>query len=74
MPSRCIERVCEAVYRLADRAEALMPGHPWGDIRSTSEHQRGLERVNVRADPPVERAGRRRQASERETPLTVAPG
>lgn len=30
---RCVERVCEAVHRLADRAEALMPGHPWGDIR-----------------------------------------
>ena len=50
----------------------------WGSAghtgRSTSEHQRGLERINVRADPPVERAGRRRQASERDTPLTVSPG
>jgi hypothetical protein len=50
----------------------------WGSAghtgRSTSEHRRGLERINVRADPPVERAGRRRQASERDTPLTVSPG
>lgn len=30
---RCVERICEAVHRLGDRAEALMPGHPWGDIR-----------------------------------------
>jgi hypothetical protein len=30
--------------------------------------------INVRADPPVEWEGRRRQASERETPLMVSPG
>lgn len=24
--------MCEAVYRLADQAEALMPGQPWDDI------------------------------------------
>jgi uncharacterized protein with HEPN domain len=30
---RCVERICEAVHRLGDRAEALMPDHPWGDIR-----------------------------------------
>ena len=50
----------------------------WGSAghtgRSTREHQRGLERINVRADPPVERAGRCRQASERDMPLTVSPG
>ena len=37
---RCIERVCEAVYRLADRAETLMPGHPWGDIRGMGNRLR----------------------------------
>ena len=30
---RCIERVCEAAYRLGERAEELMPGQPWSDIR-----------------------------------------
>lgn len=30
---RCLERACEAVVRLDDRAEALMPGHPWAKIR-----------------------------------------
>jgi len=30
--------------------------------------------INVRADPPVEWGGRRRQASERDTPLMVSPG
>lgn len=37
---RCIERVCEAVYRLADKAEQLMPGHPWGDIRGMGNRLR----------------------------------
>jgi uncharacterized protein with HEPN domain len=30
---RCLERACEAVVRLDDRAEGLMPGHAWGRIR-----------------------------------------
>ena len=37
---RCLERVCEAVYRLADQAEALMPGQPWGDIRGMGNRLR----------------------------------
>ena len=37
---RCVERVCEAVHRLADGAEALMPGHPWGDIRGMGNRLR----------------------------------
>ena len=33
---RCVERVCEATVRLGpERAEALMPGHPWADIKAT---------------------------------------
>ncbi|MBS0561441.1 MAG: DUF86 domain-containing protein [Proteobacteria bacterium] len=31
---RCLERICEAAHRLGDDAAALMPGRPWGDIRS----------------------------------------
>ncbi len=37
---RCVERVCEAVYRLADQAEELMPGQPWGDIRGMGNRLR----------------------------------
>lgn len=45
---RCVERVCEAVHRLGDRAEALMPGHPWGDIRGTGNRLRhAYDRVEI---------------------------
>lgn len=45
---RCIERVCEAVFRLADRAEALMPGQPWGDIRGIGNRLRhAYDRIDV---------------------------
>ncbi len=37
---RCIGRVCEAAYRLADQAEILMPGQPWGDIRGMGNRLR----------------------------------
>lgn len=47
---RCVERVCEAVHRLGDRAEALMPGHPWGDIRGTGNR---LRHAYDRVDPDV---------------------
>jgi uncharacterized protein with HEPN domain len=30
---RCLERVCEAAYRLGPRAETMMPGQPWSQIR-----------------------------------------
>ena len=30
---RCVERICEVVFRLGSDAERLMPGQPWGDIR-----------------------------------------
>jgi len=45
---RCVERICEAVHRLGDRAEALMPGHPWGDIRGTGNRLRhAYDRVDL---------------------------
>jgi uncharacterized protein with HEPN domain len=45
---RCIERVCEAVYRLGDRAEELMPGQPWGDVRGMGNRLRhAYDRVDV---------------------------
>jgi uncharacterized protein with HEPN domain len=37
---RCLERICEAVHRLGDRAEALMPGPPWADIRGMGNRLR----------------------------------
>ncbi len=30
---RCLERICEASFRLGDRAAELMPNQPWPDIR-----------------------------------------
>ena len=45
---RCIERVCEAAIRLGERAEELMPGQPWGDIRGMGNRLRhAYDRVNV---------------------------
>ena len=69
---RCLERVCEAADRLGDRAEELMPGHPWGDIRGVGNRLRhAYDRINldviwntVRHDLPGWAADARR-ASER---------
>ncbi len=45
---RCLERVCEAVYRLGERAGELMPGHPWGDIRGMGNRLRhAYDRMNT---------------------------
>ena len=57
---RCVERVCEAVYRLGDQAEALMPGHPWGDIRGTGNR---LRHAYDRIDPGVIWTAARRDVS-----------
>jgi uncharacterized protein with HEPN domain len=44
----CIERVCEAAYRLGQRAEELMPGQPWGDIRGMGNRLRhAYDRLDV---------------------------
>ncbi|HEY0419349.1 MAG TPA: HepT-like ribonuclease domain-containing protein [Acetobacteraceae bacterium] len=65
---RCVERVCEAVTRLGEQAEMLMPGHPWGDIRGTGNRLRhAYDRVSldviwatVRHDLPALAADARR--------------
>ena len=45
---RCIERVCEAAIRLGERAEELMPGQPWSDIRGMGNRLRhAYDRVDV---------------------------
>jgi uncharacterized protein with HEPN domain len=37
---RCLERICEAAFRLGDHAERLMPGQPWADIRGMGNRLR----------------------------------
>ena len=45
---RCLERICEAVYRLGDQAEGLMPGQPWADIRGMGNRLRhAYDRMNL---------------------------
>ena len=45
---RCLERVCEAVHRLGDQADLLMPGHPWGDIRGMGNRLRhAYDRISL---------------------------
>ncbi len=45
---RCLERICEAAHRLGQRAEVLMPGQPWGDIRGMGNRLRhAYDRVDL---------------------------
>jgi uncharacterized protein with HEPN domain len=45
---RCLERVCEAIHRRGPRAEALMPGQPWGEIRGTGNRLRhAYDRISL---------------------------
>jgi uncharacterized protein with HEPN domain len=37
---RCLERICEAAFRLGDEAVRLMPSQPWGDIRGMGNRLR----------------------------------
>ena len=37
---RCLERVCEAAFRLGDEASKLMPNQPWKDIRGMGNRLR----------------------------------
>jgi len=44
---RCLERICEAAFRLGDQAAVLMPDQPWSDIRGMGNHLRhGYDRLN----------------------------
>jgi uncharacterized protein with HEPN domain len=44
---RCLERICEAAFRLGDQAALLMPGQPWGEIRGMGNRLRhGYDRVS----------------------------
>jgi uncharacterized protein with HEPN domain len=45
---RCMERVCEAAYRLGDRAMVMMPDQPWNDIRGMGNRLRhAYDRIDV---------------------------
>jgi uncharacterized protein with HEPN domain len=37
---RCLERICETAHRLGDRARAIAPDQPWGDIRGMGNRLR----------------------------------
>ena len=71
---RCLERVCEAIYRLGDQAETLMPGQPWRQIRGMGNRLRhAYDRVSlevlwttVRHDLPELEAAARKALAELE--------
>ncbi len=45
---RCLERICEAAFRLGDEAAALMPKQPWGNIRGMGNRLRhGYDRLSL---------------------------
>jgi uncharacterized protein with HEPN domain len=45
---RCLERICEAAFRLGDRADELLPAHPWGDIRGLGNRLRhGYDQIDI---------------------------
>lgn len=37
---RCLERLCEAAFRLGDQAAELAPNQPWADIRGMGNRLR----------------------------------
>jgi uncharacterized protein with HEPN domain len=45
---RCLERICEAAFRLGSEAEALIPDQPWGKIRGMGNQLRhAYHRITV---------------------------
>ena len=45
---RCLERVCEAAYRLGERAAELIPSQPWSDIRGMGNRLRhAYDRISL---------------------------
>jgi len=45
---RCLERICEAAFRLGERAPELMPGQPWTDIRGMGNQLRhAYDRIDL---------------------------
>lgn len=45
---RCLERICEAAFRLGDSATVLMPDQPWNDIRGMGNWFRhAYDRIDI---------------------------
>ena len=40
---RCLERICEAAFRLGEKAAELAPSQPWGDIRGMGNRPGGTK-------------------------------
>ncbi|MDR3534616.1 MAG: DUF86 domain-containing protein [Rhodopila sp.] len=46
---RCLERICEAAFRLGDHAATLLPAQPWADIRGMGNRLRhAYDQMDVR--------------------------
>jgi uncharacterized protein with HEPN domain len=44
---RCLERICEAAFRLGDQAARLIPNQPWSEIRGMGNRLRhGYDRIS----------------------------
>jgi uncharacterized protein with HEPN domain len=45
---RCLQRVCEAAFRLGDQAAELAPHQPWADIRGMGNRLRhAYDRIDL---------------------------
>jgi uncharacterized protein with HEPN domain len=45
---RCLERICEAAFRLGDRADELLPAQPWRGIRGLGNRLRhGYDQIDI---------------------------
>jgi uncharacterized protein with HEPN domain len=45
---RCLERICEAAFRLGEKAVELAPSQPWGDIRGLGNRLRhAYDRIDL---------------------------
>ncbi|MBV9275100.1 MAG: DUF86 domain-containing protein [Verrucomicrobia bacterium] len=45
---RCLERLCEASFRLGEGAAELVPNQPWSDIRGMGNRLRhAYDRINL---------------------------
>jgi uncharacterized protein with HEPN domain len=45
---RCLERICEASFRLGEKAAELAPSQPWGDIRGMGNRLRhAYDRIDL---------------------------
>jgi uncharacterized protein with HEPN domain len=45
---RCLERICEAAFRLGEKAAQLAPSQPWADIRGLGNRLRhAYDRIDL---------------------------